>query len=241
MRTFCGDFMNILICDDEERCIRELKYQIEGYFKLNPVNPKFYISTHPAKVMDSDVIFDIAFLDIQMPEVNGITLAKELKRRNSKVILFMVTNYDEYQDDAMDLQIFRFFEKPFDLKRLYNGLDKALEFIDRSTVNLYVFGSAEQKCVNLDDIVYIKSDGRKTKLFGKDGTEYGATKPLSEWEKTLPQSQFYSTHKSFIVNLHYITHYSYKELCLNNDIKLPIASRKQAAFHSFWFDYIKNM
>ena len=66
--------------------------------------------------------FDLAFLDIQMDEVNGITLAKELKKRNSKIALFFVTNYDEYQDDAMDVNAFRFFSKPFDVGRLYSGL-----------------------------------------------------------------------------------------------------------------------
>ncbi len=84
---------------------------------------------NPVEIRESGERFDLAFLDIQMEEVDGIALAKELRRRNGRMALFFVTNYAEYQDDAMDLQAFRFFEKPFDVIRLYAGLDKAMEYI----------------------------------------------------------------------------------------------------------------
>lgn len=45
----------------------------------------------------------MAFLDIQMPDIDGITIAKELKERNEKVVIFFVTAFEEYQDEAMDL------------------------------------------------------------------------------------------------------------------------------------------
>lgn len=112
--------MQILICDDEERYIKELKIHIEEYLRIHSINAEFYTTTDPSEIMNLNISFDLAFLDIQMPEIDGITLAKELKNRNSKVILFFVTNFEKYQDEAMDLHIFRFFEKPFNVQRLYS-------------------------------------------------------------------------------------------------------------------------
>ncbi|MDD5796490.1 MAG: response regulator [Oscillospiraceae bacterium] len=91
--------------------------------------------------MENNVSYDLAFLDIQMNEINGIPLAKNLMARNSKVVIFFVTAYNGYQDDAVDLRAFRFFEKPFDAARLYSGLDKAMGCIDESYVDIYLYNN----------------------------------------------------------------------------------------------------
>lgn len=120
--------MKILICDDEQTNLNTLRIHIEEYMQGHHI---LYSVTAlvDARVLPVDAVFDLAFLDIQMPYIDGITLAKQLRQRNPKLALFFVTNYDEYQDDAMDLQAFRFFEKPFNVNRLYAGLDKAMNNI----------------------------------------------------------------------------------------------------------------
>ena len=61
---------------------------------------------------------------------------------------------------------------------------------------------------------------------------------FDEWCEKLPQLFFYPVHKSFLVNLHYVSQYSYKELFLDNGTRIPIAPSKQAAFRKFWFLYL---
>lgn len=100
--------MRILICDDEEIYLKELKIHIEEYLKMHNINAEIVTATTSSEIWKSNMAFNLAFLDIQMPEIDGITLAKELKNRNGKVIIFFVTNFDEYQDEAMDLRVFRF-------------------------------------------------------------------------------------------------------------------------------------
>lgn len=231
--------MRILICDDEIKYINDLQIHIEEYMKNHYIKCEIDTTTSPKTFLENDFSYDLAFLDIQMPELDGFNVARELKSRNSKVVIFFVTAFNEYQDDAMDLQIFRFFEKPFDVKRLYSSLDKAMEYIDGAYVDVFIYNNKEHKRILVDDIIYIKRENRKNYLYAKEG-EFIIRESIEEWTEKLPTTFFYLVHKSFLVNLHYVTRYNYTELYLNETIRIPVAPRKQADFHKSWFNYLKR-
>ena len=181
----------------------------------------------------------MAFLDIQMDKADGITLAEELKRRNEKTIIFFVTSFNEYQDSAMDLRAFRYFEKPFDPARLFSSLDKAMEYLDIIYVDVFFYSGNLCKRTATDNIICIRSENRRTIMSTTDG-EYMVRESLEEWVKKLPLSYFYLVHKSFFVNLHYIDQYKYSELIMTNKDRIPIAPRKQSDFHKYWYSYLKR-
>lgn len=189
--------------------------------------------------MNSQAIFDLAFLDIQMDEVDGISLAKELKLRNSRLALFFITNFEEYQDDAMDLHAFRFFSKPFDSRRLLAGLDKAMEYIDGAYVDVVLCGDGVYKQFVVDDILYVMRENRKVVLVATDGN-YIVKEDFNNLCNKLPMLFFYLVHNSFFVNLHHVKTYFYSELTMVNGDRISIASRKQAAFRKFWFEYLRR-
>lgn len=231
--------MRILICDDEVRYINDLQGYIEEYMNKHCINYIIDTTTSSNEITESDAAYDLVFLDIKMPQFDGIDLAYELKERNSKVVIFFITAFNEYQDMAMDLQVFRFFEKPFDINRLYSSLDKAMEYIDGAYVDVFIYSNKEHKRVLIDDIIYIENENRKSHIYTING-EFVVRETLEEWKDKLPTTFFYQVHKSFMVNLHYITKYSYEELYLNETIRIPVAPRKQADFHKFWFRYLKR-
>ena len=230
--------MKILICDDEQTYLNTLRIHVEEYMQNRHI---LYTITAllDAAQLPKEEAFDLVFLDIQMPNIDGITLAKQLRERNPKLALFFVTNYDEYQDDAMDLQAFRFFEKPFNVNRLYAGLDKAMEYIDGAYVDIYLSENAAQQRVIADDIIYVTREGRKVSVVTTT-RELCASEKFDDLCAKLPQSFFYPVHKSFFVNLHYVDRYTYTELLLTNGARIPIAPRKQSAFHKFWFEYLRR-
>lgn len=231
--------MRILICDDEIKYINDLRIHVEEYMKNHYIKYEIDITTSPKTFLENDFSYDLAFLDIGMPDLDGFKVARELKKRNSKVVIFFVTAFNEYQDDAMDLQIFRFFEKPFDVKRLYSSLDKAMEYIDGAYVDVFIYNNKEQTRILVDDIIYIKRENRKNYLYTKNG-EFIVRESIEDWDNMLPTTFFYQVHKSFLVNLHYVTKYNYTELYLNETIRIPVAPRKQANFHKSWFNYLKR-
>ena len=230
--------MRILILDDEQQFADDLQFHIARYMETHLISAAITAVTAPTEILENGMAYDLAFLDIQMPEADGITVAKELKRRNNRVILFFVTAFEEYQDEAMDLHIFRYFEKPFDEQRLYAGLDKAMEYLDETYVDVYLDKKGESVKVLVDDILYVKRENRKLTVTTTDG-EYTAKDSFDEMITKLPNTYFYLVHKSILINIHHITKYSYKEVYLG-DTRISVATRKQADFHKFWFDYIKR-
>jgi len=229
--------MNVVLVDDEVFFLENLRQHIAGYMKIHFIPCAITIASNPMEIFRNNEIYDIAFLDIQMDGIDGISLAKELRKRNRKLALFFITNYREYQDDAMDLQAFRFFDKPFDVNRLYSSLDKALEYIDKAYIDLYLYSDGVYKQVLADDILYIERKNRKVYVH----TTADTLVVRDDYEsccQRLPVTFFYGVHKSFYVNLHYVQRYAYSELFLTDGTRISIASRKQAEFHKFWFGFL---
>lgn len=229
--------MRILICDDEECYIQPLRKCLEQYMAEHSIPFDITELSHPQVVLTSKDAFDIAFLDIQMEGVDGLTLAKELRRRNRKTALFFITNYEGYQDSAMDLQALRYFTKPFDPDRLISGLDKALEYIDGAYVDVFLYSGGVQQRVLVDDILYLTLEGRKV-VIQTDKNRFLVTGKLEDWLERFPHTFFRQPHKSFLVNLHHVDWYSYSELQMSDGTRIPIAPKKQPEFRRVWFEYI---
>ncbi len=230
--------MKILFCDDDEKLLYELTDAVKDYFKEKLIKIEITSTFSSISVIDSTDVYDLAFLDIQMPVVDGLEVAQELKRRNENIIIFFVTDHNEFQDDAMDLRVFRFFNKPFDKDRVYAGLDKALNYLNTNLTEIFIKESKDHIKLYVNDICYVKRENRKIYVVTKDNT-YETNESWSYWLEKLPQTYFYIVHNSFIVNLHYITKYSYKELFIGNE-RISIATRKQVEFRKYWFNYLRG-
>lgn len=231
--------MKILICDDEQTYVNMLQLHIDEYMKNRHITCTVTAVIDPLKIVQENSAFDLAFLDIQMPGIDGLTLAKRLRQRNPRMVLFFVTNFERYQDDAMDLQALRFFEKPFDANRLYAGLDKAMEYINEAYIDIFLSESGAIQRIPADDILYVTRDGRRASVVTA-GKNYSAAEKFDELCEKLPQLYFYFVHKSYLVNLHCVDRYAYTELFLTNGAQIPIAPRRQSAFHKFWFEYLRR-
>ena len=229
--------MRILICDDEVRYIQPLRKCLEQYMAEHNIPSEITETVAPQKILLSKEVYDIAFLDIQMENVDGLTLAKELRQRNRKTALFFITNYEGYQDNAIDLQALRYFKKPFEPDRLIAGLDKALEYIDGAYVDVFLYSGGVQQRVLVDDILYLTLDGRKVAVQTVK-SRFLVTGKLEEWIERFPHTFFRQPHKSFLVNLHHVERYAYSELQMSDGTRIPIAPKKQPEFRRIWFEYI---
>ena len=99
--------MRILICDDDTLIIEQLQKYIESYFESNHLKcPELVSFTSGESLLADKNEKDIVFLDIEMPGMNGIYVGNELKKANKNVLIFVVTSYSEYLDEAMRFHVF---------------------------------------------------------------------------------------------------------------------------------------
>lgn len=231
--------MKILICDDNINDVNELKNHVEAYISEKLIQCSILAYVDPEEVLEDGLTFDIAFLDYKMKSIDGITLAKKLKDKNADIVIFFITNYPVCQDDAMDLRVFRFFDKPYSVERLYSGLDKAMEYINDTYLEVYLPNNQNVMKILVNNILYIKYENRKVVLVTKLN-EHIIKSSFDEICEKLPQTFFYRVHKSFFVNMHYIENYTYKEIILSNNSRISIAPSHRKDFRKYWFDYVSR-
>lgn len=232
--------MRILICDDNPFIINNLKEMVQEYFDEHKIQAEITTQSSSRKIMSASDVYDIAFVDIEMPDYSGLDVTRHLQQYNSEIIIFIVTSHSGYLDDAMDLRVFRYLPKPPDKERIYSGLNSAMERYVRNTRVIDIDGSNIQR-VYVKDILYITINRRKTQLITKYG-EFKSDNTMDEWKNILKDLNFAQPHYSYLVNLQNILGIEKDIIIMENNnkdkISIKIAQRKYSEFRRMFLNYM---
>ncbi len=228
--------MKIIICDDDKTNLKEIERNVSGFLSEMNIKAEIVSFCDSEKIFMSDCYYDIAFLDIEMKKLNGIEVSERLKKTNPYIIIFIITSYYKYLDDAMDLNVFRYIKKPLDVRRLKSGISKALDSIDSNVISVFVKNTNTLTNVLINDIIFIEIFGTTTRIVTTKG-EYVSDKKISYWKEKLIASFFYQVHKSFIINMKHITDYKRDTVTLSGEYNIPVSYRKQAEFRRYFLTY----
>ncbi len=232
--------MKILICDDDINIINHINKNLIAYAKQKATAFKIDTFTNSKEASLSNTAYDIAFVDIEVPEIGGLELASILKQNNKNIIIFVITSYDSYLDDAMDIGIFRYITKPIDDARFFRGFNTALKRYQKNTQLITVEYYDEIYSISTDDIVYITIENRKAVIV-TNTNKYSTNKRLSYWKEKLNSfAYFVQPHHSYIVNLNYVSTFNKTDVVLeygSKKITLPISQRGYSGFKKAYFTY----
>ena len=168
------------------------------------------------ELLDAHHLPDILFLDIQMPEPDGMETARELRKRDGQMIIIFVTVTEDYVFQAFDVGAFHYLVKPLEDEKLGEVLEKAvsqykeraLESMGakRERPSLMVTSKGEHITVPFEDIVYAEVFNRKIILHTMDAEieYYGKMKEL---EKRAGED-FYRSHRAYLVNFNFVRRYN---------------------------------
>lgn len=119
--------MRIAVCDDDALMLEQIQKYIKAYFeKAGMKCPDIICFSDGESLLSDKGEKDILFLDIEMPGINGIYVGNELKRQNENIIIFVVTSYAQYLDDAMRFHVFRYLSKPLDVHQFFRNMKEAV-------------------------------------------------------------------------------------------------------------------
>lgn len=219
----------IIIDDNEiEGDLAEIYLQKIGSLEIKAVCRN---SFEALKILSEEKI-DIVFSDIDMPDISGIELFKNIK--NPPVFIF-ITSHLEHAVESFKLDALDFIPKPLNIERLLKSVNKAVDYLDLrlKTANIAIENPASEDGIffiketkgytrlNYDEIVYIESLGDFSKLFTPNGVHITLIN-LKNLEHQLP-NYYFRVHKQYIVNFNKIVSINQHEIILEHDFKVPLS------------------
>lgn len=236
-----GIGLKVLICDDNPIDITNIQTAIEDSIKQLGIKLDIISFSGGDSIIKSKEKYDLAFIDIEMPGINGLTVTKYLKSINPNIIVFIVTSYQSYLDKAMDLNVFRYISKPIELNRFQASINTAIELYHQSTENIVL--EYYDECYNIftTDILYLTIEKRKTKIVTTE-REYITRDKFDIWKKRMLKYDYFAqTHYSFIVNLRNVIKFDKSQATLiqnNKTINVPISRAYYSSFKKSFYEYM---
>lgn len=199
-----------LIVDDELYSRDELKHLLQEFPSINIVGEAE--SGEGAVMKSLHLQPDVVFLDVEMPKMNGMAAAKALMELKKVPLIVFATAYPQFAAEAFRYDAIDYLLKPYDevqLQETIQRIEKKFASNDESEVSkrsgkLPVEEEGEIFYLEPADILYIYRDEKVTKLITKTG-EFETKTPLKELESRLNAFDFFRIHKSYLVNLSYVS------------------------------------
>ncbi len=230
--------MRVAICDDDKTYVDLISKTLSVYFENRQIYFECYTFNSAEALLAKPDTFDMVFLDIKMDKINGIQAAQSIMDKNHNTIIFIITAYHQYLDEAMNLNLFRYIDKPFDSARLYQSLDRAIEIID----NLYLqFLDINNNLVKIlmKNVVYVEVSMRNTYIYTPE-VIYCSKESIRYFKEKLTASYFVVPHNSYIVNLNFVENFSRADFRLSGGYVIPISQRRQHETRTKFFKYVEE-
>lgn len=216
--------LKVIIIDDEPLAIELLKSYLLKITNVkvmevftDAINASSYLKNYNV---------DLVLLDINMPDINGIELAKSLK--NPPMIIF-TTAYSEFAVDAFNLSVLDYLMKPISFDRFLKAIEKAKHLFSLKEMaangnDEFVIVKSEYLSLKIDtsDILYVEGLDDYIKIITKNGQTV-TLQSLKVFLEQLPEKDFVRIHRSYIVNVNKIVSFSKRHVMLG-EVELPIGS-----------------
>lgn len=201
--------MKVIIVDDEYPARKELRYFIEKYTDMK-IMAEFDNGLDVLNYIQENTL-DAIFLDINIPKLDGMLLAKTIDKFEKRPKIIFITAYDDYAIEAFNLEIFDYILKPYSDERIISMLNRLENECNKNNHNnkteykkvsnkISLWKNNKIHIVDVNDIYYCEARERYTHIFTKD-EEYEIREGISEVEKTINHENFFRSHRSYLVNL----------------------------------------
>ncbi len=227
--------LQVAICDDEPVIANEIKERLFRY------KPDYIIDLYLSgkELLNSMNEYDLIFLDIEMPEMNGMEVATALRNKEYEGNLVFLTSHTEFMSDAFKVKAFRFLQKPIVDSAFQEAVDEAEEEV-MNHKKILVDTTEGTTLISIRDIIYFETIRNYTYIHMKQG-ELETRKTLHEWMDIIGQEHFYQVHKSYAVALRYIETIGSDGIFMKDiNGRIPVSKRKIKEVKDVFFAYVRK-
>ena len=230
--------MRIAICDDEELFRKEFKSVLDKQL----ADLDYDIDTFP----DGNLLFDsfcacpydLVFLDIEMPEVDGITLAKKLRNRSESVFIVFLTAHIEYALEGYEVNALRYLTKPVDPGKLKEVLTYVRDTKSKNR-QILIKEDGGDVMIDINSIIYMESMDKNVRIVTSNG-EHITRYNISDYEEQLKNSGFFRIHRGYLISLARVKKIAKSDVIMDNGELLPVSRSNIKPLKDTLCDYVER-
>ncbi len=212
----------IAICDDNDADTKYLSILVENWACQH--NAQVRIWTFPSAeaflfqyTQQKD--FDVLLLDIEMGKMDGVSMAKAVRKDNQSVQIVFITGYSDYIAEGYEVSALHYLLKPVQEEKLFQVLSRAAEKLRENERTLVLELPEEMVRIPFFEIRYLEVERNYVTIYGRQS--YRIKKTLAEFEELLDK-RFFRMGRSCIVNLSFIRKVTKTDVYLSDDTILPL-------------------
>lgn len=229
--------IKIAICDDEPVMCRKLKKETVMILERQKEEFRITCYTDVTGLLYGPMDYDLLFLDIQMPGLNGMGAAGKLRERGFEGDLIFVTAFPEHMPEAFEVEAADYLGKPVDKERLERTLKRVLRRFHEARERKFCIRTANWcRSIPFGEIYYCEVMNRK--IFVHTKTEvvdyYGRIKEAEK--QAFPH--LIRCHRSYLVNPDWLREYACGEILMENGERIPVSKNYHQAFMERMLHYM---
>ncbi|MGE5679129.1 MAG: LytR/AlgR family response regulator transcription factor [Pseudomonadota bacterium] len=230
--------MKIAVCDDESSQIKYLQ-ELIGTWSKNSEEIVMVQAFESAEAFlfayEEDRDFDILLLDIQMKGMNGIELARKIRKSNEMLQIIFITGFADYMAEGYDVSALHYLKKPVNEQKLMEVLNRAAARLQSSKRTILFKAGSVSMRILADDIYYAEAFSHYVTLYTKDG-EKNFNLRISDMEKLLGEG-FFRCHRSYIIGMKHVRRVSRTSMVLDTGKEIPISRALYDAANQAFIKY----
>lgn len=222
--------MKIAVCDDDTTEILHIHSFIDEYAKRKQIHfeiKEFNSSFELASSSKSDS-FDLYLLDILMPVINGIDLAREIRLTNKAADIVFLTSSPEFAVESYTVKATNYLLKPIQWDAFVQAMDDIFskQMIESGT-SIILKTSLGVHRIHLAELIYVEALSRKVIYHLKNRDPIISTEKFAAvCDSLMAHPQFMLPHRSYLVNMNYIRSITATDMCLLDGKVIPLAQRR---------------
>ncbi len=232
--------ISVAICDDEKYMSDQIEKSVSDFF--HGKNMEVVVSQFPCgeELLRYDKPIDLMFLDVQMKETDGMTVARKLRKRGFRGFLIFVTVLKEMVFQSFEVQAFDYLVKPIEQRQFDKTMERLLESMQNAgEANLLVRRGYESHIIALDDIVYCEIIDRKVYLHLISSKIIDYYERIENLESRL-DDRFFRCHRSFLINLQYLKSYQDQTAYMEDGTRIPVSRLRSKEFSGVILRYMQE-
>lgn len=209
--------VKIAVCDDEPVLAEQLSKRI----KRLAADSEVFVFERGSDLLQADVVWDIAFLDIQMDEMHGFQVARHLREKHPNCLFSFITAYKEFAVEGYDYQPFRYILKDAPGPVIDRKIKENIEEYRARNSFLEITYKGKTSIVYVNQIKWMEIDGHCLKIHTNDDIILWG-RSLEEVEQELKKDYLIRCHRSYIVALPQVKRLKANEAILENGMAVSI-------------------